>query len=176
MSAPPVRLDFAARRRRRDATGIVLLAAGVLSTVAMLASYQRARTEAEGLELRRDALASAPSAAGDLGNAGPRVIDDANAVIAELATPWATLLRELEAANADSGRTIALLAIEPDREHRKVRIFAESRTLPAALAYAERLQKSTALRFPLLESHEVQVKDQYRPVRFQIAADWSVPP
>lgn len=176
MIAPPVRLDFAARRRRRDATGIVLLSAGVMSVVAILAGYQRARTEADGLELRLEALASAPSAVGDLGNAGPRVIGDADAVIAELATPWATLLGDLEAANADSEQSVALLAIEPDREHRKVRIVAESRTLPAALAYAERLQKSTAVRFPLLQSHEVQVKDEYRPVRFQIAADWRIPP
>lgn len=176
MSAPAMRLDFAARRSRRDAIGIVVLAAGVLSSVAIVSSYRQTRAEAEGLQLRLDALAHAASPTGGLEDAAPRVIGEADAAVAELATPWSRLLEELEAANADSKQSVALLAIEPDREHRKVRIFAESRTLPAALAYAERLQKSTALRFPLLESHEVQTKDQYQPVRFQIAADWSVPP
>jgi hypothetical protein len=67
---------------------------------------------------------------------------------------------------------VALLAIEPDREGHRVQIMAESRTLPAAVAFTERLQKSEALVYPLLDSHEVQDKDQYRPVRFQITASW----
>jgi hypothetical protein len=171
-----MRLDFNARRNRPGAAGMVILALGVVSVAATLVSYQQSRAEADGLRLRFEALSRAATAPGDLGDSAPRVLADTDAVIAELATPWGRLLEDLEAANADSKRSVAVLSIEPDREHQKVRIFAESRTLPAALAYAERLQQSTALLYPLLDSHEIQTKDQYQPVRFQITAAWRVAP
>ena len=143
VSAPAMRVDFAPGAMRKNAVGIVVLGAGVLSFVAVLLSYQQTRAEAQGLELRSDAL---DRIAGD-GNASGESADDhvANArdVVTELATPWSRLLQELDAAGADNKQSVALLAIEPDVEHRKVRILAESRTLPAALAYTERLQKST---------------------------------
>jgi hypothetical protein len=108
--------------------------------------------------------------------AAARAAEEAGDAVAELATPWSILLKELERAGEDSNGSVAILAVEPDREKRQVRVVAEARTLPIALAYVERLQKSTALRYPMLESHEVQAKDPERPVRFQIKADWSTSP
>lgn len=169
-----MQVDFAPGATRKNASGIVVLGAGVLSFVAVLLSYQQTRAEVEGLELRSDALGQV---AGDANAPGETVtIANARDVVTELATPWSRLLQELDAAGADNKQSVALLAIEPDVEHRKVRIVAESRTLPGALAYTERLQKSTTLRFPLLVSHEVQTKDQYQPVRFEVAAEWRVAP
>jgi hypothetical protein len=49
---------------------------------------------------------------------------------------------------------------------------AEARDLPSALLYVERLQKSNALRFPILDSHEVRTEDKDQPVRFQLSAEW----
>jgi len=39
----------------------------------------------------------------------------------------------------------------------------------------QRLQVSDALRYPMLESHEVQTRDPEKPVRFQIRAEWRTP-
>jgi len=176
MSAPVMRLDFAPQGMRRNAAGIVLLSAGVLSFVAILLGYQQTRAEAAGLELRAAALESSEGDSEASDHASADVIANARDVIAELSTPWPQLLEELDAAGNDGKQSVALLAIEPDVEHRKVRILAESRTLPAALAYTERLQRGSVLRFPLLVSHEVQTKDQYQPVRFEVAAEWKVAP
>ena len=71
------------------------------------------------------------------------------------------------------GHGVAVLAVEPDREKGRIRIVAEARDLPTALAYIERLQKSRALRFPMLDSHEVRTDDHDQPVRFQLSAEWS---
>jgi hypothetical protein len=176
VSAPAMHVDFAPGAMRKNVAGVVVLAAGVLSFVVVLLGYQQTRAEAEGLELRAEALGQAESEPGALAVAAPGTIANARDVVAELATPWSRLLEELDAAGGDSEQSVALLAIEPDIEHRKVRILAESRNLPAALAYTERLQKSTVFRFPLLVSHEVQTKDQFQPVRFEVAAEWKVTP
>ncbi len=160
---------------RAGGASMVVLAAGMGALVATLMAYGQIRAEGEGLVLRRDALSdSIPT--GEAADASGRSIADATAVIAGLATPWGQLLDDLEAANGDSKRNVAILEIEPDREHQKVRIIGESRTLRAALSYAERLQRSKAIRYPLLDSHEVQLKDPFQPVRFQITAAWRVTP
>lgn len=177
MGAPAMCVDFALGAGRRSATGILVLGAGVLSVVAVMLSYQQTRAEAEGLEIRSEALSLVENDGNSSAGTATTTIANARDVVTELATPWSRLLQELDAAGAsDKQQPVALLAIEPDVEHRKIRILAESRTLPAALAYTERLQKSTALRYPLLVSHEVQSKDQYQPVRFEVAAEWRLTP
>ena len=97
----------------------------------------------------------------------------AAAAAGELATPWSRMLADLEQAGGASGGDVALLSIEPDRKSHKVRLFAEARTLPAALAYVQRLQDLPAVRNALLESHAVQADSPENPVRVQITADWS---
>lgn len=175
MSAPAMRVDFI-RGVRRDVVGRVLLAAGVLSIVTVVLAYRQLQVEAEGLQLRTQALDAIDVESSDLPERTAGTIAGARDVVTQLAMPWSRLLRDLDAAGNDNKQSVALLAIEPDVDHRQVRIVAESRDLPAALAYAERLQQSSALHFPLLVNHEVQSKDQYQPVRFEIAAEWQVTP
>jgi hypothetical protein len=67
---------------------------------------------------------------------------------------------------------VSLLEVEPDREHGRIRVLAESRSLVSALAYLERLQKAATLANPLLQSHEVRDEVAERPVRVEIVADW----
>lgn len=176
MTAPAMLVDFAPGARRRNVAGITVLCAGLLSMALVVLSYQQARAEAEGLELRSAALGQVEGDGDSSTGSGTETVASAREVVTELATPWSRLLKDLDAAGTNSKQSVALLAIEPDAEHRKVRILAESRSLPAALAYTESLQKSNALRYPLLVSHEVQLKDQYQPVRFEVTAEWTVAP
>ena len=172
MSIPAMKLDFASAGRRPRKGPVMLVASGALSLVLTIGAYQQFRGRADGLELRLAALA------GDAGRNSMPVEDsgaalaEAGAVIAELTTPWSQLLADLEQAATDSKDSVALLAIEPDRESGEVKIVAESRTLPAAVAFTRRLQESQALLYPMLDSHEIQADEQYRPVRFQITAAW----
>ena len=94
----------------------------------------------------------------------------------ELTIPWSLLLRELELASQDSKDLVSVLAIDPDRQKGQVHLTAEARSLATALSYVERLQESHALRYPMLENHEVQSKDPEHPVRFLIRADWRLLP
>jgi hypothetical protein len=168
---PRIELDFARTKPLVRKLSLVLLGIGIVGACAVLLDYQRVTAEIDGLQLRIAAVAPGRRAAkSDPGAA--RAEDDAREAVTELSTPWSVLLRELELASQDSNGTVAVLGVEPDREKRQVHVIAEARTLPTALTYVERLQQSAALRYPMLESHEVQSKDPERPVRFQIRADW----
>ena len=92
----------------------------------------------------------------------------------ELSTPWSRLLVDLELAARDSEKNIALLEIAPDKDKRNVRITGEARSLPHVLNYVSRLQSAQSIRFPILETHEIQVSDKDRPVRFVVLAEWRI--
>lgn len=168
---PRLELDFARTKPRVRKLGIVLLGVGIVGAALVLLDYRTVATQIEGLQLRIADIAPGHRAAAPDKTAS-RAVDDARDAVTELSTPWSLLLRELELASQDSKGTVAVLGVEPDREKRQVHVVAEARTLPTALAYVERLQRSQALRYPMLESHEVQSKDPEHPVRFQIRADW----
>lgn len=175
MKRRAIEFDFARSRPRLSLRGIVLLGAGLTAAAFVLSDYHDVAEQSAGLEwrlakLRGDARPASPD------KGALRIEQDAAAALHDLTTPWSVLLRELELASADSKGTVAVLGVEPDRDKGEVRIAAEARTLPIALAYVERLQQSQALRYPMLERHEVQMKDPERPVRFQIKADWRVAP
>jgi hypothetical protein len=175
MKRAPIRLDFARRHRPVNRRGAVLLVLGVVGSTLVLADYQSDWARRAALSLRLDDL-QAVKIVRKPDKAAERVAEESRAAFAELTMPWSRLLQELELASAESQGSVAVLGVEPDRDKRQVRVLAEARTLPIALAYVERLQKSQALRYPMLESHEVQIRDPQRPVRFQIRADWSVTP
>ena len=174
MTRRRIELDFARRRRLLSRSGAIVLAIGVAAAMLTVADYRTVGETIAGVELRLDALRPAFPGASD--DSAARVATEAAAAIAELATPWTALLKELERAGEDSQGSVAALAVEPDRAKHEVVLLAEARTLPDALAYVERLQDSTALRHPMLASHEIQTKVAERPVRFEIKAEWSASP
>jgi hypothetical protein len=175
MTRALIELDFARTRPKMNWRGTVLLVLGGMASAVVLADYRAVSNEHDGIELQLEGLRTAHRSVKP-DKAGERLNEEAGTAFAELSTPWSELLQELEAASAETGGSVAVLGVEPDRDKHQIRVLAESRTLPLALAYIERLQKSQAIRFPMLESHEVQQKDPQRPVRFQIRADWSMSP
>jgi hypothetical protein len=170
MNTRPILLDFKERRRHGGIAGAIILTLGAAGTIVAGMQFRASNLTLSGLELRLEAIESnhnsgmGPAMAGTAEEAGP--------LVSELGAPWSLLLQELEAASQDIGGAVAVLAVEPDREKGRVRIVAEARDLPTALAYIERLQKSNALRFPMLDSHEVRTEDHDQPVRFQLSAEW----
>ncbi len=175
MKRARIELDLARRRPRINRRGAALLALGVAATALVLADYHGGSARRAALELRLTPWPAVRHGAKP-DKAVAQAAGEVRAAFDDLTTPWSALLQDLELASAQTNGSVAVLGIEPDREKRQVRVLAEARTLPLALAYVERLQKSHALRYPMLESHEVQVKDPQRPVRFQIKADWSLSP
>jgi hypothetical protein len=169
--APPLQLDFASTRRHVSAVGIALLATGISVLAVTVVEYHSVRSQRAGLELKLAAavLRLRPR---DLTASRRAPVEEASGVVRELGTPWTTLLAELEKASGEMQEKIALLSIEPDQEKHRVRITGESRDLPLTLAYVQKLQASNLLRYPMLDSHEVQTGDNERPVRFAVTAEW----
>jgi hypothetical protein len=170
MSTSRLNLDFQSAGNSARLLGPSLLAAGLVACVSFYLAYRQGANEMEGLELRLTSLESAANGSSAPGD--DPSIAAARETALSLATPWGRLLDDLEAASRDVGLSVTLLEVEPDREHGKVRVLAESRSLVAALAYLERLQKSATLANPLLQSHEVRAELAERPVRVEIVADW----
>jgi hypothetical protein len=165
----PVLLDFAGTEYRSRAPGIILLAVGLLVCGALGYDFQHKLEERDGIEARLSAVVR-PHRSASPGES--RDAATAAAIEKQLWVPWSSLLAELELASQDVSSTVSLLAVEPDPAKHIVRITAEARTLPDALAYLERLQKSTMLRYPMLDSHELRKDDPQHPIRVKLSAEW----
>jgi hypothetical protein len=173
LSVTRISVDFQRRQGRAWFGGPLLMAAGCVFGMILFIVYRQTAHEIAGVELQLAGLhAEASIRAGGTG-LNP-TIAGARETQQNLATPWGQLLSDLEAASGESGDSVALLEVEPDPEHGKVLVRAETRSLVAALGYLQRLQKARALANPLLESHEIMTDVPERPVRVQIVADWRV--
>jgi hypothetical protein len=94
----------------------------------------------------------------------------AREVMTRLQLPWNDLFGSIESARKSN---VALLSIESEHDKRRVKIYAEAKDLDAMVGYLGYLRQRPALAEVYLESHELQVKDPQRPVRFVLSASWS---
>lgn len=92
-----------------------------------------------------------------------------NAAIAQLNLPWRDMLDAVEAATPS---TIALITLEPDAKKRILKATAEAKTGDAMIAYIEDLKRQPFFRFVALTKHEVNMQDPNKPLRFQFEAQW----
>jgi len=168
--ARPVPLDFVAQVHRAPLAGAALGLAGVAAAITLGLAFDRALAERNRLDAALAATTQPRHAP-----PGPESLRSAAEVATierELGVPWTRLLAELEAASHDTAGKVSLLQVEPDPGKQLVRITAEVRTLPDALAYLRRLQASEVLRHPMLESHERRKDDPQHPLRIKLSAEW----
>lgn len=165
-----VRLDFVAPVHRAPLAGAALLAAGLAAAVALGLAFEGKLAERSRLDAALGAAAPPRHRAPD--PEAQKIAAEAAAIDRELDIPWTRLLSELEAASHDGASSVSLLQVEPDPVKKLVRITAEVRAVPDALAYLKRLQKSAVLRYPMLESHERRKDDPQHPLRIKLSAEW----
>ena len=169
----PIECDFVARRRAGSATGYLLLACGLASLGAAGLEYRELHGRLGALEGRAAAVRRAQADAERArAPAESHLSADMQHAARDLATPWTLLLAELEQASKDSEDQVAVLGVEPDHGKHQVRISAEARDLPAALAYVQRLQSSRSIRFPMLDRHEMRMDAPQQPIRFEMTGQW----
>jgi hypothetical protein len=166
-----IQLDFAAPVRRSTAAGLLLCLAGIAAATVVGVEFRSALVERARLDGAIDAIADQRRTRVDTVGRAAAETEFAK-MSRELAIPWTKLLTELEAASNDMASQVSLLHVEPDADKHVVRITAEVRSLPDALAYLERLQRSPVLRYPMLESHERRKDDPEHAVLIKIAAEW----
>ena len=174
-----VEADFLAPPRlRQPAAGLSLLVAALVVAALLASHFASVRRDIDALETRME-RAHSPEAERRsrpvvrISSADPAAeIAAAKRLVAHLTAPWSPLFLEIE--TATRGR-IALLGIQPELGSRRVLVSAEARTLDEAIAFADRLRGGRLLRDALIGSHEVQVQDPQRPVRFTVLASWEGP-
>jgi hypothetical protein len=166
----PVRLDFVAPVQQAPLAGAALCVVGLVASVLLGLAFERKLSERSQLDAELSAAApphpKAPTAE------ALKIAAEAATIKRELSVPWTRLLAELEDASRDSAANVSLLYVEPDLAKQQVRITAEVRALPDALAYLKRLQKSAVLSHPMLESHERRKDDPDHPLRVKLSAEW----
>ncbi len=151
--------------------GVSLCAAGVAAAAAVGAGLHKTLAERERLEAAIETIEARHRAPEDSAKRKAEQAESAK-MSQELAIPWTILLTELEAASHDMASEVSLLQVEPDPDKHVVRITAEVRSLPDALLYLQRLQRSQVLRYPMLESHERRKDDPEHAIRIKVAAGW----
>jgi hypothetical protein len=175
MSAPRISLDFVSQRRPLTLAGALLLVLGAGAVAAAYLEYRSIEDRRAGLELKLQALTQHSHRDPAQEQRSAALTEEASRIADELGTPWTAQLAELETASRDSAE-IALLSVEPDHAKHHLRITGESRDLPRVLAYVQRLQSSSLLRYPMLESHDLKTDDPQHPMRFAMTAEWQERP
>jgi hypothetical protein len=170
-------LDYR-RRPRSGWAGVALLVAGVAGT-ALLGEQYRLMLDQQALiesGLRTVAVAArknvrVASAAGDAQRMALEV-RRARKLLLQMSMPWNEMFASVEAANS---RNVALLSIESDIDKQRVKISAEAKNLGAMLNYVRDMEGRPAFADVYLQSHQVQLQDAQRPVRFVLGATWRSP-
>lgn len=174
-----IHIDFApptfhrAIARTSPATWMAALA-GLCVCLGAVAAAQRSLQQAAQAEAKRAAVMArhAPARPANLPDApiSAAQATAVNAIIARLNVPWRDLFRTMEATTP--GDRIALLELTPDPVRLTLKGSAEARNSEDMLAYMTRLAAQPFFASVTLTSHEVNLQDPNRPLRFQFAAQW----
>jgi len=167
-------LVFLPRRKRHSIAVNLLLVNAIVGALALAYYHARLGMEREALVAQHASLnrhRAAPSPApGKTDEASLEAeFKSAQKIIEKIALPWDQLFNELETSVDEH---VVLLGVEPDANKLSVNISAEARNFPAMLRYAKRLGASKSLSGAFIQSHQIQVLDPQRPVRFVISARW----
>ena len=150
------------------AAGVALCAGAAWQAQALVSQLDSTRAALERADARllakRPALAVVAAPA-----VGQAQADAVNAAVLRLNAPWRELLDALEAATP---RTIALLALNPDPQKRLIKAQAEARTPADMVAFAESLKRQGVFHAVRFTRHATIEKDPNQPIQFQLEARW----
>ncbi|WP_417615451.1 hypothetical protein [Oceanisphaera sp.] len=171
-------LDFQSRPRASlPGWGLLLLAVivALLSLLyqwrltAAIENQQHELAQVEGVLPGRNAAAGAVS--GYVSPEKKAELKEIRRVSEQMNRPWEGLFTLLETMSRED---VSLLLLAPDAHKRQLRISAESRDLPAMLAFHRQLEQSDELSDVSLLSHEIVASVAERPIRFTLLATWEV--
>jgi Tfp pilus assembly protein PilN len=169
-------LDFVHPRRPSSVWGWSLLLAGLLVCGALL--WWRYSSIEEQIQLVQDQLQVVQRQQKiSAGPTTPRLTDKqlladwkhAARVTQELSAPWQGLLAVLEGA---AEQPVALLSLEFDGSRHDMVLTGEARNYSALLDYYRYLQQQKVLGSVALQTHQMNMQDKDKPMRFRISALW----
>lgn len=158
------------RRQQAVVLGVLILALGVM-LAALWGGWQTRVRHAEvlsnldALRERSGQRVQARGVADAAAALSPPQRKAWGGVIDHLNIPWPAIFEALEQTLPDD---IALLAVEPDALHGRIRLQFEAKSLDALLAYSGVLKSTSPFGAVLLVKHETNDVDANRPVRLSI--------
>ncbi len=166
-------LDFIVPPKNGSWVGAIALLAAALAVFELLSVHSDLERESDSLsqemrKLERQARGLSVNTA-RVNEATAQEIQQANAVIDQLALPWDRLFRAVESAASDK---VVLLGIAPDARAGTVQISGETTDPDAMIDYVGRLQRQTDLTGVYLLSHQREPRNAVRPYRFTVTASW----
>jgi hypothetical protein len=173
MRRAPLELDFVAAPRRRRLAGIVVLALALAAAGTLASRHRDAQQRLQQLEAAEGLLNASP-----LPRAVPRErldeqVKGAQAVVRQLALPWAELIDSLE---RSAMREVSVLHVQPDAQQRLLRVTAEARGEAQMLEYLRRVSAVGVFTEVHLVSHQVREEAPLRPLQFSLQASFRAGP
>lgn len=148
--------------------GLLLCGGGAYTAMDLLEQRASARQQAQALIAKQQAR-SAPKPVPKKMTIPDAQATAINGAVAQLNLPWRDVLDAIE---ASTPTTIALLSVEPDGKKSLVKGVAEAKSSDAMIAYVEQLKQQEFFRSVVLIRHEIHEQDANKPLRFQFEASW----
>lgn len=169
-----LRIDYLVTPRRPRWLGYALLAAALAIAGELVVRYQAVQRNLERASTVNDLLSTARREPQPIPKQQvDEQVKNAEAVVRQLALPWATLIHALEQAAI---KEVAILQLQPDAQQRLLKITAEARNDEAMLEYLRRLAAAKALSRVHLLSHQVHTDDPQRAIQFSVQAWFGAAP
>jgi len=173
MRRAPLELDFVAAPRRPRLAGLFVMVVAVAVAGMLVHRHWDAQQRLQRLEAADSLLRSSPA---------PRIaprerledqVKSAQAVVRQLALPWAELIDSLE---RSAMREVSVLHVQPDAQQRLMRVTAEARGEAQMLEYLRRVKAARGFSEVHLLSHQVREDDPLRPIQFSLQASFRSAP
>jgi len=173
MRRAPLELDFVVAPRRSRVAGIGVMLVAVAVAGMLVHRHWEAQQRLQRLEAADSLLRASPAP-----RAAPRErldeqLKSAQAVVRQLALPWAELIDSLE---RSATREVSVLHVQPDAQQRLMRVTAEARGEAQMLEYLRRIGAARAFSEVHLLSHQVREDDPLRPIQFSLQASFRSAP
>lgn len=172
MRRAPLQLDLVAPPRRSQWLGYLVLAGSLLVAGEMFVRLREAQEQAARIDAVQGLLGEARPARALPREQLEQQMREAQAVLRQLALPWAQLVESLESAAMPD---VAVLQVQPDAQSRLLRVTAEAKGEETMFRYLRRLAAAEGFSDVHLVSHQVREDDPRRPLQFSLQVSFRSP-
>jgi len=167
-----LQLDLVAPPRRSRWLGYLVLAGSLLVANEMFMRLREAQDQVARLDAVQGLLGEARPARALPRERLEEQMREAQAVLRQLALPWAQLVESLESAAMPD---VAVLQVQPDAQSRLLRVTAEAKGEETMFRYLRRLAAAEGFSDVHLVSHQVREDDPRRPLQFSLQISFRSP-
>lgn len=173
MRRAPLELDFVVAPRRPRLAGLLVMVAALAVAGTLAHRYSETQQRLQRLQASDSLLRASPAPRAVPRERLDEQVKSAQAVVRQLALPWAELIDSLE---RSAMREVSVLHVQPDAQQRLMRVTAEARGEAQMLEYLRRVGAARSFAEVHLVSHQVREDDPLRPIQFSLQASFRSAP